>query len=673
MTIEYLQELMESDNVAEMLDDKELNDIGLLVKEDFDEDLDTLDDWNDLNSKALKLARQVKEDKTFPWRGASNVIYPLISDAAMNFNARAYPEVVQGQEVVKCVVNYKDDQDYTPLSEEIARHMSYQLLEEIPNWEGDTDQMLMLLPIVGTMFRETTWNEINLRPEINLMLPDELIVNYHAKSLRLEECRRISKVITMFANDIYEREEAGLWLEINYIDDDEDSEKIEASEQEFIQQLRYLDLDDDGYEEPYMVTIHKESSKVVRIVAMFDMDSVSVNDEGTLLKIEPIEIYTDYHFIPSFDGGFYSVGFGSYLYSTNKAIDSLINQQIDAGTLNNTNGGYYSKGIRMRGGRSGFKPGEWKPIETKGGKLADNIMPLPTKDPSTALFSLLEFLVSTGKEMSSVTDVLQGAPQGQNVPVGTTIAAIEQGMKVIDAVYKRIYLGLRREFAKLYRLNKVYLDELGYAEVSPSNPIQQGLYSNDITILPIGDTKLSSQMLKNIEAQAVRDLALSTPGANVMEASRYLADSIGVDDDIIESIFPQGPSIEEVMMQNEQLQMIVGQLQEFIDSGQLEYLQAKAATEAREADNDELKAQGTFAKDMATAAEKMATIDLKKVEAGLKQLTALLQVDDQTFKQQKEVLDLERQREFERVQRLGESSGNGGSSNVPTGASRNLQ
>ena len=389
--ISRLMEFMGMNNIAEEVDADKLKRIGMDVIDQMEEDYDSCSNWRDTHEDAMKLAKQVREEKTWPWTGAASIKYPLIGQAAMNFNARAYPEIVQGDRVAKArVIGDDQDQAKQDRSDRISEHMSYQLLEEIPNWDSDTDKLTMILPIVGTMFREVTWDEIELVPEINLLMPDELIVNYHAKSLKLEHCRRISKKVTLFKNDIKERERAGLWIEVDYkenmSDGNDSAEPIEKDEQEFVQQIRYIDLDDDGYEEPYIVTVHEASKRVVRIIANYDERTVKFNPEtGEITKIKPYRIYTDYHFIPSFDGSFFSTGFGSYLYAINQTIDTLLNQLVDAGTLSNLQSGFISKGARIRGGSKPMQPGEWRPAEAKGMDLKNAIVPLPAKEPSATL------------------------------------------------------------------------------------------------------------------------------------------------------------------------------------------------------------------------------------------------------------------------------------------------
>jgi hypothetical protein len=403
-------------------------------------------------------------------------------------------------------------------------------------------------------------------------------------------------------NDIKERERAGLWLQRSYVTE-EDDDSIEDDEQVFIQQCRYLDLDGDDYEEPYVVTVHRDSKEVVRIVALYDETTVKANmDTGEITKIEPLQMYTDYHFIPAFDGGFYSTGFGSYLYPMNQSIDTIINQLIDAGTLNNLQSGFIGKGLRTKAGSTPMQPGEWRPVDSKGGNMRDNIIPLPTKEPSMVLYQVLVFLIDTGKQMSSITDVMAGVPQGQNTPVGTTMAMIEQGMKVIDAVYKRIYLALKKEYKMLYKINQENFQDTNYQGILDDEQATQSDYeSNDFDVIPVGDSRISSQIMRTMKAQAARDVAMSTPGANVTEASRLLLESMDVPEEQINLVLPKAGSPEQMQQMIEQLQGQIEVYQQYVDSGKMQLAQDDNARKNAEIDAKVKMNQATTVKTLVEA------------------------------------------------------------------------
>lgn len=621
--IETIIRFMGMQNIAEEIDRNELKRIGMKCKEDYETDCDSLEEWRSTNQEAMKLAKQVRETKTFPWRNASNVKVPLIGQAAMNFNARAYPEVVQGDKVVKAkVVGEDPEESKAKRAERISEHMSYQLLDEMPNWEGDTDKLLIMLPIVGTMFRKVSWNEVYQRPEVTLVMPDKITVNYESESLNLEDCRRISEEVILFKNDIVERERAGLWLEnVKYntvgADSEGQDEPIEEDEQTFIQQLCYLDLDDDGYEEPYLVTFLKESGDVVRIIANYDEATVTFNQEtGEIERIAPYRIYTDYHFIPAFDGGFYSTGFGSYLYPINQTIDTIINQLIDAGTLSNVQGGFLGKGMRGKMGSTPLQPGEWRPVDSKGADLKNNIVPLPAKEPSGTLFNLMVMLIDMGKEMSSITDILAGVPQGQNTPVGTTLAMIEQGMKVIDAVYKRIYRALKEEYKMLYRINSIYLDPAVYANVLDDQQAnQQADYAyGDFDIVPVGDTRISSQVMRTMKAQAALDLVVQT-GGNVQFAGKQVLTAMDIDN--VDEYYPETPDPVTLMQEVEQLKGYAQTMEQQVQALQQQIMGAEEMRKNQEALNKAQESKSKTAMNMASTAEKLSNAEKTQQEIGV--------------------------------------------------------
>jgi hypothetical protein len=205
------------------------------------------------------------------------------------------------------------------------------------------------------------------------------------------------------------------------------------------------DLDDDGYPEPYCVTVHKETRKVVRIKARFDADGVTTNAQGEVVRIEPLKYVTKYGFMPSVDGSYYDVGFGLLLEAINETVNSTINQLMDAGHLANTQGGFIGAGVSIKSGALKFAPGEWKKVEATGVDLKNSIVPLPIKEPSAVLFNLLGMLIEAAKEISATKDILTGETNQAQQPVGTTLAMIEQGLKVYTAIIKRVHRALKAE------------------------------------------------------------------------------------------------------------------------------------------------------------------------------------------------------------------------------------
>jgi chaperonin GroES len=510
---DVLSRLLESVNIAEDLEDEKLTEIGSEAMKGYTQDEQSRSDWTEALEDWLKLAKQTPEIKSYPWQKASNVKYPLLSTAAMQFAARAYPALVPSDnKVVKGRVIGKDPTGEKQVkAERISLYMSYQLTDEMDGWEEDMDKLLIMLPVVGTVFKKTYWDPSKKANCSKLINPKNLVVNYWAKSLK--EAERISEVIELSPRLVKERQLKGIFLDIDLgsavtpLNKDGSAPAYdETTPHTFIEQHTFLDLDDDGYREPYIVTFHKESGKVVRITARWDSESIEVNEKGKVVSFTPVEYYTKFGFVPNPDGGFYDIGFGVLLGSLNESVNTLINQLIDAGSLSNLQSGFIGKGLRMRMGDHRFSPGEWKTVNATGDDLKKQIVPLPAKDPSSTLFQLMGSLISSGKELASVAEIFVGKMPGQNTPATTTMATIEQGMKVFTAVYKRLYRSLAQEYKKLYRLNRLYLDPQTYSAVLDMEVGPDDFNSENYDVCPGADPTAISQTERLMKAQGLMEL-----------------------------------------------------------------------------------------------------------------------------------------------------------------------
>jgi chaperonin GroES len=406
-------------------------------------------------------------------------------------------------------------------ADRVATYMSYQLMHDMHKWEEDMDKLLMMLPIIGTVFKKTFYDANKEKIKSCLIGPKDLVVDYWAHSL--EEAERVSEIMAMTPRQLKERQRKGLFLDVDLgqqpqpqTDNNERTNPFDGAVDEttpytLIEQHRFLDLDDDGYEEPYVVTFHKESGTVLRIVARFDEDGIEERD-GKVVRITPHHYYTKFSFVPNPDGSFYSLGFGVLLGPINEAVNSLINQLVDAGTLSNMQGGFIGKGLRLKMGEQRFSPGEWKTVNSTGDDLRKNIVALPAKDPSNVLFQLMGSLITSGKELASVAEIFTGKMPGQNTPATTTMATVEQGMKVFTAVYKRCYRSLDEEFKKIYRLNGIYLDpqtELAVLD-EPIGP--DDFQDESYDICPAADPSAVSQQEKLMKAQGLIEIMGMAPG-----------------------------------------------------------------------------------------------------------------------------------------------------------------
>ena len=507
-----LRQLAESKNIAKGMDKEKLHKIGSEAYEGYMLDKESRAHWEKQLEEWTKLATQHREDKTFPWAKASNVKYPILTTAAMQFGARAYPSLVPSDgKVVKSVVIGKDpDGQKYELSDRVSTYMSYQIMHEMTGWEEGMDKLLITLPVLGTIFKKTYWDGVKKKIASDMILPQNLVVNYWAKNLK--EAERVSQIIEMSPRVLKERQMGEIFLDVDLGSAPTPIDKHNAPAQDkttpytIIEQHTYLDLDDDGYQEPYIVTFHLESAKVLRIVARYDDNTVFHTDDGKLAKIEPIEYFTKFGFIPNPDGGFYDLGFGVLLGPINESVNTLINQLIDSGTLNNLQSGFLGKGLKMRMGETKFQPGEWKAVNSTGDDLKKQIVPLPSKEPSNVLFQLMGSLITSGKELASIAEIFVGKMPGQNTPATTTMATVEQGMKVFTAVYKRIYRSLGEEFKKIFDLNATYLDPNTYQEVLGITVGPDDFDEDQYKICPGADPTAVSQTEKLLKAQGLQEL-----------------------------------------------------------------------------------------------------------------------------------------------------------------------
>jgi len=380
-------------------------------------------------------------------------------------------------------------------------------------WEEDMDKMLMMLPIVGTMFKKTWYDKTEDKIKSKLILPKYLVVNYWTTNL--DESERISEVIHMSPRLLKERQNMGVYAEEdlgdpvaeNHLMPDDADTNSKSIPYTIIEQHTFLDLDDDGYAEPYIVSFDYSSGKLLRISRRFLLDDVVLkDDEKTIARIKPIQMYTKFGFIPNPDGSFYDIGFGVLLGPINESVNTLINQLVDSGHLHNLQSGFIGKALRVKMGDQSLRPGEWRPVNATADDLRKQIVPLPTKEPSSVLFQLMGTLITSGKELASVAEIFTGKMPGQNTPATTTMATVEQGMKVFTAVYKRIFRALAEEFDKIFELNSLYLDPNKYITVLDMEISPEDFDASSCDVAPAADPNAASQQEKLMKAQGLMEM-----------------------------------------------------------------------------------------------------------------------------------------------------------------------
>jgi len=476
-----LEHLVQWDgNIAELFEGeagkRKLQEIGATVVREFTLDDNARKDWKETAENALATAGQKKGDKKqYPFSGASNVKYPLLTTAAIQFAARAYPNIVRGDEVVAVKVSGEDaDSAKSERSERVAAFSNDQIIYQCPEWETGTDALLHQLPITGAGFRKVYWDTALNRPRFDYAPALKVVIPVDAPSI--EMAPRVTHILdAIYPHDYEQKVVSGTWLKCETNNTSEDSQKPI----QFLEQCRYIDMDEDGLSEPYIVVVHKDTSTVVRIDPAYDLEDIKrypPNADGTPGKIRAINRllpWVDYCFLPDPEGGAYGIGFGKLLEAISETINTLLNQMIDAGHWSNTNTGFIGAGFKARGGTISLEPNVFKMLDGVQ-NVREAIQRLEFPGPSNVSFQLVEMLLGAAQDITAIKDVLAGdMPGGQHVAEGTVMALIEQGLQVFTSIYKRIYRSMRKEFELQCRLNQRYLSPEDYQRFLDARPKPQ--------------------------------------------------------------------------------------------------------------------------------------------------------------------------------------------------------
>ena len=555
-------EVASAKNLCDRFEKTDLTAIGQLVWEGYTRDKVSRMQWERRMNAAMDLALQIQRDKNFPWPGCSNVVFPLVTIAALQFSARAYQNVISGTDVVRYRVA-GDDPDGTQRAraDRISAHMSWQVLEEDTSWEEQHDRLLINLAIIGCNFIKTSFSPRLGHNVSELVMAQDFVLDYYATSV--EACARKTHVVPLYRNDIYERCARGTFIDVrneawftsastaaagspgvvqsqSQRDNRQGVVPPQADEDtpfRTLEQHRLLDLDGDGYAEPYIVTIEETSKAVLRIVARWETEEdVERTDKGEIILIRPTEYFTKYSFIAAPDGGIYDIGFGVLLGPLNEAVDSGINQLIDAGTMQNTGGGFLGRGAKIRGGVYTFAPWEWKRVDSSGDDLRKSIVPKPDVTPSPVMFQLLGLLIEYTDRIAGTTDPMVGENPGQNTPAETSRNMMEQGEKIYTSVFKRVWRSMKGEFSKLHALNARFLPAKQRFGQGSGFALREDYQSNPDLCVPVADPNIVSKSTKIMQAGALRQAAMQVPGYDVAEVERNFMRALGIEE--IDKYYP---------------------------------------------------------------------------------------------------------------------------------------
>lgn len=554
-------------NVAKVLDDEELVRIGTLVWDEYDIDKKSRSDKEE-EWKAASAAFSIKrEPKDHPWQNASNVKFPLLLTAAIQFQSRAMPAVIHDGKIAKGKPVGEDPMgEKQAKADRVGGYLNYQLLDKDDAWTTEMDKGLLQLPIYGDMFKKVYRTDTGNNSD--LVSVWDFVANVAYPSL--ERAPRYTHRFDLYPNEIEERKRDGRFLKVDLVNaepmqGDDDKAKDQPAQSaddksrphEFLEQHRGLDLDEDDYEEPYIVTLHVPSKKVVRIVTAYDAEDIKTNPKGTeVVSITRRPCFVQYPFIPDPEGGFYNIGFGRLLMDPVETINSVLNQLIDAGTLQNAGGGFIGKEFRLKAGEHRVQPGVYKQTTFSGDDIRKSIYNMQHPGPSGTLFELLGFLVEMAKEITSVQEVMTGeAPANQ--PATTTLAMIEQGLKVFTGIIGRVLSALEQELRVLSDLNYRYMSQdqpeyFAYGD-SPKYVMAQDFDKRSCDVEAVADATVVTDMQKMARAQFIREFIAGPngddPHIDPMEARRRIFTAAGIPiEGLLREPPPPPPQVQEAAM-----------------------------------------------------------------------------------------------------------------------------
>ena len=565
------------DNLAELLPESVLGKLGSELAENYMTYKSARKDWEDSYTKGLDLLGFKYENPTQPFQGASGATHPVLAEAVTQFQAQAYKELLPATgpvhtQVIGLINRQKEDQ-----SQRVKEFMNYQLMDVMKEYEPEFDQMLFYLPLSGSAFKKVYYDELLGRAVSKFVPADDLLVPYTATSL--EDAEAIIHVIKMSENDLRKKQVAGFYVDIELTPGYNEETEVQKKERELegVKRTRdedvftileiHTDLDLEGFEDkdstgedtgiklPYIVTIELGSREVLSIRRNY-----AVGDPTKARQ----DYFVHFKFLPGM--GFYGFGLIHMIGGLSRTATTALRQLLDAGTLSNLPSGFKQRGIRVRDEAQSIQPGEFRDVDAPGGNIKDAFMPLPFKEPSQTLLQLMGTVVSAGQRFAAIAD-MQVGDGNQQAAVGTTIALLERGSRVMSAIHKRLYVAMKSEFNLLADVFKTYLPpEYPYDVVGGQKNIKVADFDDKVDILPVADPNIFSQSQRISMAQTELQLAQSNPGMhNLYEAYRHMYEAIGVKN--IDQILPPpqepsplDPATENILaMSNKPFQAFKGQ------------------------------------------------------------------------------------------------------------------
>jgi len=525
------------ENIAESMDDRDLSHLAKDLISDYKRDKESRSDWEKSYINGLDLLGFKYKDEGQPFKGASSVTHPLLAEAVTQFQAQAYKELLPAEGPVKTMVVGEKNIQRTMQANRVKEFMNYMVLNQMEEYTPDFDQLLFYLPLAGSAFKKIYYDDTMKRAVSKFVAAEDLVVPYYVTNLF--ECERITHIVKMSENDVLKKQKAGFYRDVDLLNTDEESDvqdkynEIEGvsktslgDDYQYSILEMHVDLDLDEYTEqeeekkikiPYIVTIDEGSSRILSIYRNYKPD-----DDMFKRK----EYFVHFKFLPGL--GFYGFGLIHMIGGLSKTATAALRQLLDAGTLSNLPAGFKSRGIRIRDDDQPFQPGEFRDVDAPGGNIKDQFQLLPFKDPSPTLMNLLGFVVQAGQRFASIADMKVGNDT-QNRAVGTTLALLEQGSRVMSAIHKRCYYAMKQEFKLLHGVFSEYLPPIyPYATYGGNQFVKAADFSEDIDVIPYADPNIFSVSQRVTLAMEQLKVAQTAPQLHDMrEALRRVYEAMG--------------------------------------------------------------------------------------------------------------------------------------------------
>ena len=529
-------------NLAEEMPDGELGRIANELLAEFDANKASRQEWEDAYANGLELLGFSYEERAQPFRGASGVTHPLLAEAATQFQAQAFNELLPASGPVRTTILGAETREKQQQAQRVRHFMNYYITNVMEEYTPELDQMLFYLPLAGSTFKKVYYDETLGRAVSKFIAAEHLVVPYETSDL--ETCPNITQVLRMSLNDLRKKQVSGFYLDIPVIpaqgENDAVSEELSKIDGMSPTQIDYdctilechVDLDLEGYEDedengdptgikiPYVVTISQDNGQILSIRRNY-------REEDELKR--KIQYFVHYKFLPGF--GFYGLGLIHTIGGLSRTATAALRQLIDAGTLSNLPAGFKARGLRIRDDDDPLQPGEFRDVDAPGGAIRDSLMPLPFKGPDQTLFNLLGFVVDAGRRFATITDMKVG-DGNQQAAVGTTIALLEQGSRVMSAVHKRLHYAMKLEFKFLSRVMSESLpEEYPYSVEGAEASVKARDFDDRVDVIPVSDPNVFSQAQRIALAQTKLQLAGAAPEMhNMYEVYRDMYDALGVKD-----------------------------------------------------------------------------------------------------------------------------------------------